>query len=86
MAEQLQGLLERIQKDGIDKADAEGQRIIDDAKAQAASIISDAEAKAKAGLDNAEREGAAFAERGKVALQQAARDVVITVGDAISSA
>jgi V/A-type H+-transporting ATPase subunit E len=86
MAEQLQGLLERIQKDGIEKADAESQRLITEAKAQAATIISDAEARAKAELENAAREGEAFAERGKVALRQAARDIVITVGDAITNA
>ncbi len=84
MAEQLQGLLDRIQKDGIEKADVESQRIIDEARTQAAGIVSDAEAKARAAIEEAEREGAAFADRGKVALQQAARDIVITVGDSIT--
>ena len=86
MAEQLQGLLERIQKDGIEKADAEAERIIKEAGAKAAAIVNDTETKAQASLEQAERESKAFAERGEVALKQAARDVVISVGKAITRA
>jgi len=86
MAEQLQELLERIQKDGIEKADAEAKRIIAAANTKAATIVSEAEAKAKASLEQAERDGTAFEERGRIALEQAARDVVISVGESITKA
>ena len=84
MAEQLQGLLERIQKDGIEKAEAEAKRIVEEAKATAAALLSEADAKAKASLEQAENDGKEFAERGRVALEQAARDVVISVGESIT--
>jgi len=86
MAEQFQGLLERIQKDGIEKADAEAERIVAEARKTAATIVSDAETKAKASLEQSEEEGKAFAEHGRVALEQAARDVVISVGESITRA
>jgi len=86
MAEQLQSLLERIQKDGVEKADAESQRLIDEATAKAAKIVSDAEAEARRKLEQAEQDGQAFAERGRVSLEQAARDVVISVGEALNRA
>ena len=86
MAEQLQELLERIQQDGIEKADAEAKRIIAEANTKAATIVSEAEAKAKASLEQAEQDGTAFAERGRVSLEQAARDVVISVGESITKA
>ena len=86
MAEQFQGLLERIQKDGIEKADAEAERIVAEARKTAATIVSDAETKAKASLEQSEEKGKAFAEHGRVALEQAARDVVISVGESITRA
>ena len=39
MAEELQGLLNRIQTEGIEKAEAEKAEIIGNAKAEAAKII-----------------------------------------------
>ena len=43
MAEDLQNLIERIQKDAVEKADAQSAEIIAKAKAEAASIIKNAE-------------------------------------------
>ena len=39
MAEELQGLLDRIQSEGIAKAEAEKTKIVEDAKAEAAKIV-----------------------------------------------
>ena len=39
MAEELQQLLEKIQRDGVDKANAEAQSIVDKAKKEAQSIV-----------------------------------------------
>ena len=86
MAQELQSLLDRFQKDGVEKADAEAQRIVEDAKSKAETIVKDAEEQAAAALKQAEKDGKAFEDRGRAALEQAARDVVITVKDAVTRA
>jgi V/A-type H+-transporting ATPase subunit E len=48
MAEELQQLLEKIQRDGVDKANAEAKAIVDKANADAKAILEKAEADAKA--------------------------------------
>jgi F0F1-type ATP synthase membrane subunit b/b' len=42
MSEDLQSLLEKINRDGVEKAEAEATRIIEDAKAKAAAILKEA--------------------------------------------
>jgi V/A-type H+/Na+-transporting ATPase subunit E len=84
MAEQLQGLLDRIQRDGVDKAKAEAETIIADARVKAADLIADAESKAATLRQTAERDGETFAERGEKALAQAARDVLLSLGESIN--
>jgi V/A-type H+/Na+-transporting ATPase subunit E len=86
MAEELQGLLDRIQKDGIDKADAEASRIVEDAKRVAAETLKQAETQVEALLDKAREEGKLYQERGESAISQAARDVILSVGDAVTAA
>lgn len=84
MAEELQHLIDRIQKDGIAKAESEAARIVAEAQEQAAAVIRDAEAKAGGIVAAAERESGMFAERGRKALEQAARDVMLSVEQAVS--
>jgi V/A-type H+-transporting ATPase subunit E len=84
MAEELQSLLDRIQKDGVDKAQAEAARIVAAAEARATALLKDADTKATALRQQAERDSAAFAERGKVALQQASRDIILSLAAAIN--
>ncbi|MDA0323380.1 MAG: hypothetical protein O2923_11795 [Verrucomicrobia bacterium] len=83
MAENLQNLLDRIQKDGVEKAISEADTILSKAKQQAAEIIRNAEEQKAAMIVDAERESKTYAERGEKALQQAARDVLLSIGDAI---
>jgi V/A-type H+/Na+-transporting ATPase subunit E len=85
MADDLQALLERIRRDGIEKAQAEAERILAEARARAGQIERDAEARAAESLKKAEQDGRAFAERGRKAVEQAARDVVLAVGQAVRS-
>lgn len=85
MVENLQPLLERIQKDGIDKARTEAETILSNARGEAHSILRDAEAKRDEIVAKGETAAAQFAERGEKALQQAARDIVLSVGDAIGT-
>ena len=79
MAEELQGILNRINADGIAKADAERNAIIEKAKAEAAKIVSDAKGEAAEIVKNAQSEAEAFEKRADNALRQAARDIKIAL-------
>ena len=85
MAEDLQNLIDRIQNEAVAKADAQSAEIIAKAQAKAASIVKDAEAQAKANLEKADKDAEVYAERSKKALEQAARDVLISVGRSLES-
>ena len=79
MAEDIQGLLNRIQAEGIEKAEAEKRRILDDAKRQAEEILSDAKTKAASIVKTAEEEASVSENKGKAAVKQAARDVLLSL-------
>ena len=83
MAEELQQLLEKIQHDGVEKANAEAATILAKAKADAAAILKDAESRAAALRAQAETDARAFEERARKTISQAARDTVLEVKDAI---
>ena len=80
MAEELKHLIEQIQKEGVEKANEQADDILSQAKAKAAKIVAEAEAKAQKTQQNAETQAKAFAERSTKTLEQAARDLLITVG------
>jgi len=80
MAEELKYLIEQIQKEGVEKANEQADGILSQAKAKAAKIVSEAEAKAQETQQKAETQAQAFAERSTKTLEQAARDLLITVG------
>ena len=83
MAEELQQLLEKMQHDGVEKANAESDAILAKAKADAAAILKDAESRAAALRAQAETDAKAFEERAQKTISQAARDTVLEVKDAI---
>ncbi len=83
MAEELQQLLEKIQHDGVEKANAESAAILAKAKADAAAILKDAEAQAQARRTQAEADAQAFEARAQKTISQGARDVVLEVKDAL---
>lgn len=85
MAEELQPLLEQIRKEGVDKAQAEADQIVSQAKEKAAQIVRDAEAKAKDLISKAETDAEVYTQRSTATLEQAARDVLITVGQGIEN-
>jgi V/A-type H+-transporting ATPase subunit E len=80
MAEELKHLIEQIQKEGVDKANEEAANIISQAKEKAAKIVAEAEEQAHQNLEKAKTTSDAFAERSVKTLEQAARDLLITVG------
>ena len=83
--EDLQSLLEKINRDGVEKAEAEAKRIVDDAKAKAAAIVKEAQERADKAKADAERAAADYAKRAAESVGQAARDVVIGVRGAVSA-
>ena len=83
--EDLQGLLEKINRDGVEKADAEAKKIIADAQAKADAIVKEALAAADKAKADAEKSSAAHAERAAETIRQSARDVVIGVKDAVAA-
>lgn len=85
MAEELQGILDRINADGIAKADAERNAIISKAQADAAKIIADAKAQAAEIIKNANSEADAFRKRAENALVQASRDIKIALKGELES-
>lgn len=83
MAEQLQALLDRIQTEGVAKAEAEAARIVEEAKKKAADIVAKARAEETAAKERAETEAAQFRDRAEANVRQAARDVVLGVDKSI---
>jgi len=79
MAENLQNLLERIQKEGVHTAEQKADQIIKDAEAKAQSILNDAKTQAQSDVAKAETEAKSFDAHAKQSIQQAARDVVLSV-------
>jgi V/A-type H+-transporting ATPase subunit E len=77
MAEELQSLLDKINAEGVRKAEAEAARIIENAKKQAQDIRNEAEAEAAATMKNAADQAAALESRAEAAIKQAARDVLL---------
>lgn len=83
--EDLQGLLEKINRDGVEKAEAAAKEIVSKAEAKAAAILKEAEAESARRLKAAEAEAESFVKRSEVTLKQAARDVVLEVRDSLSA-
>ena len=84
MAEELQQLLEKIQRDGVDKANAEAKAILDKANAEAKGIVEKAKEEAAATTAKAEADAQAFADRAKETIGQAARDTVMEVKNGVN--
>lgn len=79
MTDELQQLLERIQKEGVDEAGRQSQALIQAAEARAAVIRSQTEQEATERRATVAREAVAFQRRAEQAVRQAARDVLLQV-------
>jgi len=79
MAEDLQALLDRIQRDGVERARQESEKILAEARREAERIVEEARQRAAALEAEAERKAAETRFRGEQALRQAARDVLISL-------
>jgi len=82
--EDLQSLLEKINREGVEKAEAEASRIIAEAKAKADVIVKNARTEAEKAKSDADKAAADYATRAAETIRQSARDTVISVRDAVT--
>ena len=85
MAEDLQSLLEKINRDGVEKANAEAAKIVAEAKAKAADIVKTANAEAAKAKADADKAAADYAARAAETVGQAARDTILKVEAAVTA-
>ena len=83
MAEELQSLLEKIQSDGVDKANMKAESILKDAEKAAEGKLAAAEKQCAELREKTEADAEVFRQRSEQAVKQAARDVVLGVGQAV---
>lgn len=81
----LQSLLEKINRDGVDNARVEASKIVDAAKKEAAEIVKAAKADAEKAKADAEKAAADYESRAKETLKQASRDTVLKIEAAITT-
>ena len=85
MAMELEHLISKINQEGVEKGEKEAAEILGRAKERAAAIVAEAEAAAKAHMAKAERDSEGYVERSTRSLEQAARDLLIGVGQSIET-
>ena len=83
--EDLQSLLEKINRDGVEKAEAEAKKILADAKTKAAAIIGNARAEADKAKTDAEKAAADYAARAAETIRQSARDTILKVESSLTA-
>ena len=83
MEQQIQDLIASIRKEGIEEAKKESERIISEAKAAAADIVAKAEAEKDKILDNAKKSISLERQSSEAAIEQAARDVSLSLKKSI---
>jgi V/A-type H+-transporting ATPase subunit E len=79
MADELQALFERINREAVETAEAESRKILDKARADAQEIRHEASRKAEETLEKARQEAAMALDKGQQSLQQAARDTLLSL-------
>ncbi len=79
MAEKLDGLLNKIREEGLNKAEQEKEKILNEAKAEAEKILKTATAEAQNIRRSAEQDAAAAEKRAEAAIKQASRDILLSL-------
>lgn len=79
MEQQIQDLVASIKRDGLESAKKESEKILSDAKAQAQKIVSDAQKKADKMIQDAQNECTLRDQSAKASLEQASRDVTLSL-------
>jgi len=84
MAEDLQSLLEKINREGVEKAQAKADEIVAAAKAKADALIKSAHEEADKSKADAEKAAADYAARAAETVKQSARDTVLKVEESVT--
>ena len=84
MADELQALLERIDRDGIRKGEEEAAKIISQAQSEAEKIVSDAKAEATKLLSDTRLECETMRQKSEEALRQSGRQLLLEVRETLS--
>lgn len=79
MPDDLQGLIDHLQRDAVDEGRRRAQAIVAEAEATAEATLRVAEDEAARIVRDAERDARVFTERSTTALEHAGRDLLITV-------
>lgn len=79
MADELQGLLERINREGIQKTEEETKNLLDKANSDAAKLIEEAKAQAASIVAEAKAEAVKERDKTNAAIKQASRDLLIAL-------
>ena len=83
MPEDLQALIDRLQREAVDEGQRRAQATVAEAEARAEALVREAEEKAARVLERADRDAEAYTERSAHALEQAGRDLLIAVSHAV---
>lgn len=84
MGEDLQSLLEKINREGVEKAQAKADEIIATAKAKADALMKNAREEADKAKTDAEKTSADYAARATETIRQSARDTVLKVEESVT--
>lgn len=85
MAQDIQHLIDRIRIEAVEEAEKQAEAIESAARQKAGRIVREAEEEASVILKKAELDAEVFVERSKRTLEQAARDLLITVGQGVEN-
>ena len=85
MTDQVQHLIDRIRRDAVEVGQTDAARIQQQARDEAGRTIEAAQARAAAIVAEAEQKAKALVDRGSKALEQAARDLLIAVGQRLQA-
>jgi len=83
MPEDLQGLIDRLQREAVDEGERRARAIVVAAERRAAELLQAADAEATRRVAWAERDAATFVERGARELERAGRDLLIAVRQSV---
>ena len=83
--EDLQGILEKINRDGVEKAEAAAKKITAEAEAKAAAMVESARKESAKLREEGEKAAKDYEARALESLRQAARDTVLKVEAAVMS-
>jgi V/A-type H+-transporting ATPase subunit E len=85
MTDQVQHLIDRIRRDAVESAQTDATRIQQEARDEARRTVEQAQTRAAALVAEAEQKARALVDRGGKALEQAARDLLIAIGQRLQS-